>query len=214
MSRIERPKALTDLVADRLRGDIVDGVYGFGHGLSEVSIAKELDVSRTPVREAFARLENERLVRSAPQKGTFVFSVTRDELIAMCDVRLMLEAGAVKLGVERDRAGLHRALARLLGQMVKKREAGDTRAYLRLDAGFHQALIEGAGNPYLNETYQTIGPRMAAIRNKLGSDPEGMVKSFAEHRAITEHIGAGEVEEAVAVLTTHIGRKEGSYWNI
>lgn len=214
MSKFERPRSLTDLVADRLRRDIVDGVYEFGHALSEASLAKQLDVSRTPVREAFARLENERLVRSAPQRGTFVFSITREELIAICDVRLMLEAGAVRLGVERDREGLQRALSRLLGEMERRRGQGDSRGYLRLDADFHQALIEGAGNPYLNETYQAIGPRMAAIRNKLGSDPEGMVKSFAEHRAIAAHVGAGDVEEAIAVLTVHIGRKEGSYWNI
>ncbi|MEX2519166.1 MAG: GntR family transcriptional regulator [Paracoccaceae bacterium] len=214
MSRFERPRSLTDLVADRLRRDIVDGVYGFGECLSEVTIARKLDVSRTPVREAFARLENERLVRSEPQRGTFVFSMGRDELIQICDVRLMLEAGALRLGMERDRNGLHKALATRLERMEQARERGDAKSYLRLDADYHQALIEGAGNLYLEECYQAIGPRMAALRNKLGVDPDSMTKSYAEHRHITAHIGADEAGAAIRMLTTHIGRKEGSYWNI
>lgn len=213
MPDLPRPKSLTDFVADQLRQDIVDGVYDFGQNLSEVAIAKRLSVSRTPVREAFSRLENERLVRSEPQRGTFVFSMTREELAAICDVRVMLEAGALRLGIETNRARLEKTLTQCLVKMDRAQERGDGKAYLRLDQNFHQALIECAQNPFLTETYQAVGPRMAAVRNNLGTTADLMRSTYAEHRAIATHIGKGEADAAVDVLTIHIGRREGSFWN-
>ena len=70
---LERPKSLTELVVDSLRREIVEGAVAPDESLSEVAVAKRLGVSRTPVREAFARLELEGLVYTIPQKGTFVF---------------------------------------------------------------------------------------------------------------------------------------------
>ena len=214
MAKFERPRSLTRLVADHLRQEIVNGVLDLGDALSEVAIAKQLDVSRTPVREAFAHLELEGLVRSEPQRGTYVFSMGRKELVAICDVRVVLETGALKLSAERNRAGLAKALAAVVKRMVKAREEGNDKLYLSLDTQFHQALVDSTANPYLNQAYQTIAPRMAALRNRLGDHPDHMAKSFVEHQRITECIAEGKIEEAITVLVAHIGHKEGSYWSL
>ena len=214
MKRLARPRSLTELVADQLRREIISGELAFGQALSEALIAQKLEVSRTPVREAFARLELEGLVRSEPQRGTFVFTVSMAELSAICDVRVVLETGGLRLACEHDRASLAAALGRVVAKMAAAREAGDDRGYLGLDAAFHQALIDGAGNAYLAQAYQTIAPRMAALRNRLGDHPDHMAKSFDEHRRITALIAEGDAAEAEAVLIAHIGRKEGSYWSL
>lgn len=214
MTKFERPRSLTELVADHLRDQIVDGAMAPGEALSEATIARQLEVSRTPVREAFARLEIEGLVRSEPQRGTFVFAMSRDELSAICDVRVVLETGAVRLAAERDRGRLTTALNAIIKRMETARDNGDDRAYLKLDTRFHQTLIDGTANAYLNQAYRTIAPRMAALRNRLGDHPDHMAKSFEEHRRIADLIAEGDIETAVSILIAHIGRKEGSYWNL
>lgn len=77
MLKFERAKSLTEAVTERLRDEIVNGGLGFGESLSETRIAARYDVSRTPVREAFACLSLEGLVITEPQQGTFVFTIDR-----------------------------------------------------------------------------------------------------------------------------------------
>ena len=214
MTRFERPRSLTNLVADHLREEIVTGALDFGAALSEAAIADRLSVSRTPVREAFARLEIEGLVRSEPQRGTFVFTTTAEELTALCDVRVVLETGALRLAACHNAKGLQRNLDAVEKRMAKARAADDTAAHLKLDTAYHQALIDSAENSYLNQAYQTIAPRMAALRNRLGGHPDLISKSYAEHQLINRHVREGDVAAATKVLIAHIGRKEGSYWSL
>lgn len=214
MNRIERPKSLTELVSDALRREIVEGELQLGEALSEVKIAKRLDVSRTPVREAFARLDLEGLVRTEPQRGTFVFTLTADELRDICDVRVCLETAALKTAVRRNADALAADLREICEAMTKAREAGDDSAYLQLDTEFHQKLFEHAGNKFLTDAYQTIAAKMAALRNRLGAHPDHMTKSYREHLEMTDLIAGRDITRALKVLGTHIGRKEGSYWDI
>ena len=77
---IKRQKTLTEQAADAIRARIVEGQFEFGEALSEITLATELGVSKTPVREAFLQLKNEGLVDILPQRGTFVFRMTIEEL--------------------------------------------------------------------------------------------------------------------------------------
>lgn len=214
MNRFERPRSLTELVTEHLRHEIVSGALDFGAALSEATIADRLDVSRTPVREAFQRLEIEGLVRSEPQRGTFVFSTSKAELKSLCDVRNVLETGAIHLSVKHDRPGLVKRLTAVIHRMKKERASDNVAAYLHLDTEYHQALIDGAANIYLDQSYQTIAPRMAALRNRLPAHPDLIEKSFREHCEIRDLIDYGDIDGALEVLGLHIGRKEGSYWNL
>ncbi len=213
MTRIERPKSLTELVANALRAEIVQGDLELGTALSESSIASRMEVSRTPVREAFARLELEGLVRSEPQRGTFVFTLDPQALADICAVRVSLETTALHTAMERDALSCAKALGAIVDAMTKARAAGDDREYLRLDTEFHDALVRCSGNQFLSDAYQTIASKMAALRNRLGAHPDHMRKSYEEHGRMVEQIAAGDFGAAIKTLTYHIGRKEGSYWN-
>lgn len=214
MQRIERPRSLTELVADALRREIVEGELQLGAALSEARIAQRLEVSRTPVREAFTRLEREGLLRTEPQRGTFVFTLSAKELTDICHLRVVLEIAALRQSVERARPRLATTLKRTLQEMTAARAAGDDRRYLRLDARFHDELFLHTDNRFLSEAYETISAKMAALRNRLGAHPDHMVKSFKEHRLLAELVEAGDLAAAEPLLTAHIGRKEGSYWNL
>lgn len=214
MQKIERPKSLTELVFETLKSEIVSGALTMREALSEASIARRLEVSRTPVREAFARLELEGLVFTEPQRGTFVFELGPTELADICETRVILECGALRMAFQRDRDHLVDALGVVVQAMERARADGDDVRYLALDALYHQRLFDVSGNRFLDDAYQTIASKMAALRNRLGAHPDHMAKSYVEHSKMLELVRQGLIEQALDLLVSHIGRKEGSYWNI
>ena len=88
---IERPRSLVDIVEERLRDAIVNAELAFGEAITEEGLGAAFGVSRTPLREALARLELQGLVVVVPKKGSFVFAPTQDDVTDLCQFRLMLE---------------------------------------------------------------------------------------------------------------------------
>ncbi len=214
MDRIERSKSLTELVTYILRHSIVEGELELGEALSESKIASRLEVSRTPVREAFARLEIEGLVFAEPQKSTRVFTLGPKDVADICDVRCCLEAKALALAMERRREDLGNVLTETTKLMTEARQTGQNRVYLRLDTQFHQQIFDHADNVFLNDAYQTVASKIAALRNRLGSHPDHLQKGYAEHLQLAELVAKGDLARALDVLDAHIARKEGSFWNL
>ena len=210
----DRPKSLTELVTETLQDWIVSGKIEMGSQLSEARLAKEMKVSRTPVREALNRLEIEGLLCVEPQRGSFVFSLAPDELAKLCDARVCLETAALEAAIRNDAPRLHKKLAALVEEMKKARAKNDDTVYLALDTEFHQAFFDCSGNHFLNDAYQTIALKMATIRNRLGRHPEHMKKSFREHEQMRDAVADADAERAIRILALHIDRKEGSYWDV
>ena len=209
---VELPKSLTELAVERIRGAIVDGSLELGQMISEAALATAFGISKTPVREALMRLQAEGLVVIQPRRGTFVFEVDERELAEICDCRTTLEVAALRLAAKQQGVELARALSAIVERMGEAREAGDAVAYRRLDSAFHQAFFECCGNRYLADAYQLIAGKLAALRTRLSSSREHTEKSYLEHIRITELIASGDLNEALAVLEGHIGRRRGSYW--
>lgn len=208
-----RPKSLTELVAENLRDRIISGELELGSQLSEARIAKELNVSRTPVREAINRLEMEGLLEVEPQRGSFIFNLDASELAKLCDARVALETKALTVAIKECSDKLHSVLTKCTERMTSARAAEDVNKYLAEDTIFHQLLFDCADNKFLNDAYQTIATKMAAIRNRLGRHPEHMAKSYAEHLQLVDAVKVSDTETALNILRLHIDRKEGSYWS-
>ena len=94
-------------MVEQIRDLIITDKLGLGEQLSEQALAEQLGVSRTPVREAFLKLQTERLVEVKPQRGTFVFQYDTTELREICELREVLEPGALRIAIKRDRDGRH-----------------------------------------------------------------------------------------------------------
>lgn len=120
----------------------------------------------------------------------------------------------MKAAMAQQPQALQAALSEVVDQMRDARKAGDDAEYLALDTAFHQALMDCAGNSFLNDAYQAIAPKMAAIRTRLGGHPDHMAKSFEDHQRLAEIAAGGDFETSQAILQTHIDRKEGSYWKL
>jgi len=90
----------------------------------------------------------------------------------------------------------------------------DARQYSRFDGDFHQTLFSLAANPYLTAAGQAFSAKVAAVRNRLGAQPEHMAKSYAEHVELLALLERAEVGLAVDLLERHIRYKGESFWSV
>jgi DNA-binding GntR family transcriptional regulator len=213
MALFNRPKSLTELVAENLKERIVNGEFDLGEQLSEAKIAKELEVSRTPVREAINRLEMEGLLVVEPQRGSFVFDLEPDELDKLIDARVCLETAALKFAMQTNSKRLHAELDKSVQEMNLARDSGNDAEYLRQDTIFHQCIFDCANNRFLNDAYQTIALKVSAVRNRLGRHPQHMSRSHKQHIELVKSVKQGDFQNAFNVLENHIDKKSGSYWS-
>ncbi|MDQ0468941.1 GntR family transcriptional regulator [Labrys wisconsinensis] len=211
MRPIQRPRSLASTVLDQLRASIVRGDFELGAPLSERQLSESLGVSKTPVREALAQLKMEGLVKIFPQRGAFVFSLSAREVIDLCELRLTLETAALRLAFARQRKPLTDGLAKVTARMRKAKADNDLRTYLAADTAFHEVLFESCGNPLFAEAYGMHSGKIAALRNHLAAKPRHTDLSFTEHVEMVDLLVRGEIEQALAVLETHIGRTRATY---
>jgi len=196
--------SLKAAAAERIREGIVLGVYPLGGRLSDKALAQELEISRTPVREALLQLQSEGLVVVRPQSGTFVFDLSADEVRDICEVRAMFERTAVLIGAARDRQSLVGTLVALVAEASFALEDGDFARCEKLDTAFHEAIIAGSRNRYLIASYRSISDKVGALRHRLPQSHDRVSRAIGQHRRIVDFIAAGRVEAAAAELASHV----------
>jgi DNA-binding GntR family transcriptional regulator len=201
---LKRPRTLTEQAADAIRSRIVSGDFQLGEALSEVTLASELGVSKTPVREAFLQLKNEGLVDIQPQRGTFVFQMTREQIRELTVYRELLEAGALRISMGIDAGRLAERLGEVVVHMEEAVAAGDSSHYRALDNDFHMHIIVTAGNHFLETAYSTIAFRVQALRNRICIEPLQNSRSLKEHQDVAAVVGTGNIDAAVGALTDHL----------
>jgi DNA-binding GntR family transcriptional regulator len=203
VERLARPRSLTEMVIAQIRELIVCGRLALGEQLSESVLAEQLGVSRTPVREAFLRLETERLVEVRPQRGTFVFQYGVAELRDICELREVLETGALRIALSRNR---REAIDRLERETRAAEAAGlnDAAGYQPFDNSFHDCLVKASANKELIEAYERISGRVRAIRYRLTRTRQQIAGSQRGHREILKALKQGRDADAVQRLGRHV----------
>jgi DNA-binding GntR family transcriptional regulator len=202
-ARIVRPRSLATMVTDQIRDLIVMGRLAAGEQISENTLAEKLGTSRTPVREAFAKLESEGLLAVRPQRGTFVVPFELADVKQTCELRGILEVGALQLACERNRAGLCAALR----ASVDRAEAALSERvedYHPFDTAFHEELIQWSGNDQLIDAYSRISGRVRRLRFQFIRTLSKIEGSQRDHRAIVEHLEAGRDDAALSELRHHV----------
>ncbi len=207
---IKRQKTLTEQAADAIRARIIEGQFEFGEALSEITLAAEMGVSKTPVREAFLQLKNEGLVEILPQRGTFVFRMTIEELRQLFDMREILESSALRFAMRDNCAELSSGLKRIIKEAREAVEARDTSRFRNLDAEFHGEIITRSGNAFVQSAYNIIALRIHAFRNRLPVDVQTW-DTFDMHSEIARLVAAKDVEGAIAALRAHIKKSFTDY---
>jgi DNA-binding GntR family transcriptional regulator len=200
---IRRQKTLTEQAADAIRTRIVDGLFEFGEALSEIALANELGVSKTPVREAFLQLKNEGLVEILPQRGTFVFRMSIDQLRQLWEMREVLETNSLRFAMRDGGENLIRLITPIIDGMAKAAHDREPVIYRRLDAEFHTAIITACNNSFIQSAYNIIALRVQAFRSRLSLDAQAW-RQRDEHTEVAELIHAKQADPAADLLQKHI----------
>jgi DNA-binding GntR family transcriptional regulator len=203
-----RPGTAKDRALGYVKAQVLTGAFPGGELISEGDVATALGMSRTPVREAFLRLEAEGLLRLYPQRGALVVPVSPDEARAVIEARLLLEQFAATMVVRRGAAARAAAFAHLTAELERQRDAAvatDWREFLHADRAFHSITLEEAGNVILSGFYSSLRDRqMRMIRESAMRDPNRMTTIMDEHRGIAEALRDGDLERALLAIRTHL----------
>lgn len=197
-------KTLTQEVYDVLHNDIMTTALLPEAPIHEAAIARELGISRGPVREALQKLAAEGLVEITPHKGAFVSSLTWKEFLDAYRVREMLEALAVRLAAANLSEESLALLEDLHADMEEFAEAEKVTEFFSRNDEFHSTLVDLAANQKLSEIYFLLAYQMRRYRMRSLSLRGGLKRSCKEHRAILDALHIGDAEKASQLMHEHI----------
>lgn len=189
---------------DALRAAIVGAELEPGRRLSENQLAELIGVSRTPVRDALARLRDERLVAIVPQLGTFVTYIDADAVADAHFVREALEVGAVRITAERITADAVQRLRNNLAEQRRAIDAGDAERFAVLDDELHRLLCDLSGREVAWRLSERTRGQLDRVR--LLSLPEAGYRGqmLAEHEAVVAAVAEHDAQRAEAELRHHL----------
>ena len=188
----------------RIRDKIITLQLSPGALVNEAALIDELQIGRTPIREALQRLACEGLVVLRPRRGAFVASLSITDLQQIFELRRILEGYAAVLAAERATEADLTAMEATLTKLHEADRRGDAQAYIEVDRAFHRALARGAHNRFL----EYILTRMYHLNLRLwylALDKIGpMRETIEEHRRVLEAVARHDGPQAGAAIGDHI----------
>lgn len=203
---MERPDTLerdttAKVVAERLRSEIQHGTLAPGTRLRQNDVAKRFGVSTTPVREAFAQLQAEGLVRIDPHRGAVVFHPSVDDVLEFYEMREALESLAVSHAIrELDPA----TVKELQGMIATMRKTEDPRAWLKLNDEFHLRLYANANRPRLAALIDNLRDASAPYIHMFVASRPLSERANDEHQAILDACLEGNAGAARKAIREHL----------
>ena len=197
--------SLATQVFEKLEEDIITGVYPRGEILTELKLVEQLGVSRTPIREALRRLEQERLIKETG-KGSMVLGITMEDLVDIMEIRQRTEGlaayHATKNLTDEGRAELQQ-ISQLQDFYYEKQDIENLR---KMDDRFHDAIYQLSKRPVLRDALVPLHRKTQRYRRISIEDKDRLSRSIQEHKAICNAILSGDAELAEQLITQHIER--------
>lgn len=199
--------SLSGRVFKQLRGDIIKGKYKENDELREVTIGKELGVSRTPVREALRQLELEGLVKIIPNKGAYVTGISQKDVKDIYMIRSMLEGLCARWATENITEEQLQELEEiiLLSEFHMKRESSNSADQVtEMDGRFHAILYEACNSKILSHVLADFHKYVMSARRASVVSEERARKSVREHKQILRAIRDRDADLAEQLANEHI----------
>jgi DNA-binding GntR family transcriptional regulator len=188
-----------------LREAILKGELMIGEKITEMEIADELSVSRTPVREAFRMLEQEELINIIPQQGVFVAGVeTEKEIDDIFQLRAELEGLAAYLAAEKINEEQKASLKEYTKELEECIKNNDQRGCIRVDIAFHRIIKEASNNKWLEKFLDTLFEQATRFRSSSFSRKGRMHEFLSEHMELADAINSGDSDRARKCAEDHI----------
>jgi DNA-binding GntR family transcriptional regulator len=201
-----------ELLADRAYAELRDRLVTLtippGAPIDEDVLGAELEMGRTPVREAIKRLALENLVTVFPRRGTFASEINITDLAHISDVRAQLEGHAAYRAAQRITEAQRAELEQLLAELGESQGSDDVEALMALDARVHRFVYRCAGNPYMEETLGRYLNLSLRIWHLVIDRLPHLFTRVHEHDDVLHAIAAGESERAREIVAEHVATFE------
>ncbi|MBQ7478565.1 MAG: GntR family transcriptional regulator [Selenomonadaceae bacterium] len=204
---------LREVVCESLREAIRKGVLKPGERLMEIQLAEELGVSRTPVREAIRKLDQEGYVVMMPRRGAYVADMSIRDVNEIFEIRTALESLSNGLAAERITSEELETLQRLLVQIGNHIKDNDMDRIVETDIKFHDLLYQASRNSRLEGIISNLREQLTRFRTLSMSYPGRLEETLEEHRAIVDAIAQGNTEAAQEAAERHMERSEQTLMN-
>lgn len=198
--RLPAKETLRSNIKDYIQQQIAEGVYRPGDRIVETRLAKELNVSQAPVREAMLELATMGLLEERPYSGTYVRNFTIEEIEDIFNTRAFIEEYAAKRAAKRVTEEQLAEMAAILNEMDQNQEL---QAFVHLDMEFHGLVMDAAGSPALKRAWKLL--RMAEWTYLCAAITAfSLDELIAQHRNIYRYLKAHEEASAAAYMFLHI----------
>ena len=205
MKKIVDSTNLRDQTYDIIKNMIILREIEPGKKINEEHIAKEIQVSRTPIREALCRLENEGIVKIIPRRGAFVADLTEINVGEILLIREVLEGLVARLAAENmDEKTLEKLRKALQKVSTIPEKDRDLINYTRSEVDFHALLLSAANNQMLKNMMEIVNAHLQIIRLRTVVIPERAQKTVKEHHQILKAIETGDTGAAEELMRAHI----------
>ena len=201
---IKSTKSIRKRIYDHLREQLLGGDIPPHEHLIETKIAKEIGTSRTPVREALHSLELEGLIESIPRVGYVVKPINEAEVEEICEIRTAIEGMAARWAMEKAPQKLIEDLRKNISVSEEKAVHGDPKAFIDLDAQFHEIIARWSGSNRLQELGQTLRRHMLRYRIQSIYLIDNVLRAIQGHKGILEAIEKGDLEEVNRAIKYHL----------
>ncbi len=200
---IENPTLIRGQIYDRIKQEILSGNISPGSRVLEGRLAQQINVSRTPVREALHLLEMEGFLESFPRVGYRVREVTYEEGMEIHEIRAALEPLAARKAIESEDQGYLDDLGQNLAQSeVAARQ--ELSAFLRCDAEFDEIIVRASGMKTLFSVWGTLRQRLNIYRMEAQHALKTRLLSIEGHRKILECLKARDPDSAKNAIINHL----------
>lgn len=205
-NKINRYQPLGTIVFEKLKDSILKGELKAGQRLMESKIAKDLGVSRTPVREAIRKLEKENYVEMVPRKGAYVKKITKRDILEVLEIRVVLEGLAAKLAARRIK-NKKESKDKLMENIKKFNLASETsnqKDLVKLDKEFHELIYSKTGNEKLTDMIGELQDQFQRFRLTYFKEFNNYFDIFLKHEELYKAIVSGDVKNAEKYAQQHI----------
>lgn len=196
--------SLRGKVYDRIREDILNGVYEEHEELKEATLGEKMGVSRTPVREALRQLELEGLVEIIPNKGARVTGITKKDIEDIYQIRYLLEGLSARWATEYITEEQIEKMEETLYLTEFHAKKGNFTQVYELDSQFHELMYEASGSKMLNHILTDFHMYVTRIRRTSLALDNRSKNSTEEHRAILDAIKARDAKKAEECAHNHV----------
>ena len=193
-----------DIIADELEELVFSGAFQDGDRLDEIKLAKQFDVSRTPIREALQRLVNSGLAAQLPRRGVFVRQPGPVELMEMFETMAEIEAVCGRLAALRISDTALKDLEQANQRCQEAVAQNNADQYYRENARFHHIIYQHSGNAFLEHEVIRLHKRLKPYRRIQLRLRGRMAQSMAEHIAVVDALKSGDAGTAAQVLRAHV----------